>query len=156
MPVAKVLLCALIAWMLALPASAHGLLARVRLEGNVIVGTAYYSSGEPAGGEWVQVFDQSQGGAKVAEFSAGADGGFRFEGVSGNDYLIEVHGDEGHSIELAISIQKGARAKLVDAPPAPEATSLMDLPAWAVIGGILALLSGVALLFRSRTRRAIA
>src|ERR1041384_4130238 len=80
----KIMLLAVIAWMTALPASAHGLLARVRAEGNVIVGTVFYSSGEPAGGEWVQVYDKSNGNAKAAEFAAGAGGEFRFEGVAGH------------------------------------------------------------------------
>jgi hypothetical protein len=152
MTTSKMLLLAVLAWMVALPASAHGLLARVRVEGNLIVGTVYYSSGEPAGGEWVQVFNRSLGGAKVSEFSAGADGAFRFEGVAGNDYLITVHGDEGHSIELSMSIAQGARAKLVDAPAEAGASGLTDLPAWAVIGALLALLSALALFHRARSR----
>ena len=152
MSLTRIPLLALIAWMTALPVSAHGLLARVRAEGNVIVGTVFYSSGDPAGGEWVQVFDKTNGGAKATELAAGPDGAFRFEGVAGHEYLIEVHGDEGHSIELAMSIAQGARAKLVDAPAALEESGFADLPAWAVIGAILALLSGVALFYRARGR----
>lgn len=151
----KIALLAVIAWMTVLPASAHGLLARVRAEGNVIVGIVFYSSGDPAGGEWVQVFDKTKGGAKAAEFAAGPDGAFRFEGVAGHEYLIEVHGDEGHSIELSMAIAQGARAKLVDAPAAPEETGFMALPAWAVLGAILALLSVVALFYRVRGREPV-
>ena len=150
----KIALLAVIAWMTVLPASAHGLLARVRAEGNVIVGIVFYSSGDPAGGEWVQVFDKTSG-AKAAEFAADQDGAFRFEGVAGHEYLIEVHGDEGHSIELSMAIAQGARAKLVDAPAAPEETGFLALPAWAVLGAILALLSVVALFYRLRGREAV-
>src|SRR5688572_1462299 len=111
----KFMAMAMLAWCAVISTvSAHGLLARVRTEGSAIVGTAYYSSGERAGGEWVEIFDASARDAKVAEFSAGADGAFRYEGIAGHQYRIAIHGDEGHFIELSIAIQAGARARLVE------------------------------------------
>ena len=129
---------------------AHGLLARVRATGETIVGTAYYSSGEVAGGQWVEVFDVTAGGEKVAEFAADANGGFRHPGKAGHRYRLEIHGDEGHSIELEISLASGARASLVDSADAPEESS--GPPAWAVVGGVLLLVSIVAVPFKLRTR----
>lgn len=141
----------LLAWcVLADRVSAHGLLARVRTEGPAIVGTAYYSSGERAGGEWVEIFDASSGDAKVAEFSSAADGSFRYDGTAGHRYRVAIHGDEGHFIELSIVVQAGARARLIEDQPSPASTSLADLPAWLVVGGALALTTLLAMFFRVR------
>jgi hypothetical protein len=134
-------------------ALAHGLLARVRTEGAVILGTAYYSSGDPAGGEWVEFFDVSAGDAKVAAFPADPGGNFRFEGVAGHAYRVAVHGDEGHFIELQISLQAGARAKLVEPESAPKQVESEAPPAWAVVGGVLLLVSLAAAPYRLRKRR---
>ena len=141
----------MLAWCVLLTAaSAHGLLARMRTEGEAIVGTAYYSSGERAGGEWVEIFDTSRGDTKVAEFSAGADGTFRYEGEAGHTYRIAIHGDEGHFIELSMVVETGARAHLVEDQAKPFEAGVDDLPAWLVVGVILALVSLMAVFYRAR------
>jgi hypothetical protein len=147
----KILVLAALTWSVVLAsASAHGLLARVRTDGNVIVGTVYYSSGERAAGDWVEIFDVSADERKVAEFSSGADGSFRHEGIAGHQYRIAISGEEGHSIELSIAIQEGARAKLVDDQVETAGSSVSEWPAWLVVGGVLLLTSLFAVFFRIR------
>lgn len=131
-------------------ASAHGLLARVRTDGNVILGTAFYSSGERAAGDWVEIFDVTANERKVAEFSSAPDGSFRFEGIVGHRYRIAIHGEEGHSIDLSIAIEQGARAHLVENQGESAESSLAQLPAWLVVGCALVLTSLVAGLYRLR------
>jgi hypothetical protein len=135
-------------------AFAHGLLARVRANGDTLVGTAYYSSGEVAGGEWVEIFDITGDEVKVAGFAADADGNFLHAGAPGHRYRISVHGDEGHSIDLEISLARGARANLVERGAISPA-GLPEIPAWAVVGGALLIASLVALPFKFRQRRRI-
>jgi hypothetical protein len=135
-------------------AFAHGLLARVRANGDSFVGTAYYSGGEVAAGEWVEIFDITDGSTKVAEFAADSAGNFRYSGAAGHRYRISVHGDEGHSIELEILFARGARADLVERGAVAPA-GLPDIPAWAVVGGALMIASLVAAPYKLRPRRRI-
>jgi hypothetical protein len=149
----RLVVLATLAWSVILDsASAHGLLARVRTDGNVIVGTAFYSSGERAAGDWVEIFDVS-GEQKVAEFSSEPDGTFSYQGTPGHRYRIAIHGEEGHSIELSIAIQQGARASLVEDQVEPAASSLSEFPAWLVVGGALTITSLLAVFYRFRDFR---
>jgi hypothetical protein len=135
-------------------ALAHGLLARVRNDGTALSGTAYYSSGEPAAGEWVEIFDHQSPGATVAAFSTDTSGSFRFDGTPGHRYRIVVHGDEGHFIELSIAVEPGARARLIEDSPMTAKFSWLATPAWAVIGGVLLLVTLVASVYRLRGAKA--
>ena len=144
-------LTALLAWLMASPAQAHGLLVKVRGQGEAVTGTVYYSDGRPGAGEWVQMFDVAQPAAAAASMNTGPDGGFRFAGVVGHRYRIVVTGEEGHSVESVITLGGQARGTFVDtdAPTADESGPSAP-PAWALIGGLLALSILPALWLRRR------
>jgi hypothetical protein len=126
----------------------------VRAYGNTLVGTAYYTTGDVARGQWVEIFDVTDNDAKVAAFAADAAGNFRYAGTAGHRYRIAVHGDEGHGLELEISLASGARANLVERGAA-EPEDVSDIPAWAIVGGTLLVASLVAVPFKLRQRRRI-
>jgi hypothetical protein len=142
------LVAALLLWTCAGSAHAHGLLARVRVVGDDLVGFVYYSSGDAAGGEWVELYDRDAGRAKVGAVTADSTGMFRFDATAGHRYRIVVSGDEGHTIELEIGVAAGAQP--VDEVAAPKREFA---PAWQVLGVILIVLTLFALSHRWGARR---
>lgn len=128
---------------------AHGLFVKARGEGRSILGTVYYSDGALAVGEYVELQDLDAPDQAAQGVQTDGNGGFRFESaVDGHRYRIVAYGEEGHQTELSLVFSEGARARLdePDAAPADEG----GLPAWLVIGGLLALSIVPARMLRKR------
>lgn len=132
------------------PAFAHGLLMKLDARDGTVAGQLYFSNGQRAGGIWVELFDQAAPDVAVATIRAKADGSFRLTGAAGHGYQVRATGEEGHTISMAIMLdQPGARGKMI-ADGGEEARG--DVPAWVILGGLLALSALPALWLRRRTR----
>ncbi len=129
----------LLLWLVAAAASAHGLLVSVRGDGSTVSGTLYYSSGAPAAGEWVEMFDLSVPATPSQGVNAGQDGSFRFEGVEGRRYRIVGSGEEGHSVTSELTLTANSRGQFVEDDAVAEEPGWSTPPAWMVIGGLLLL-----------------
>ena len=133
-------------------AFAHGLLVKVRGEGNAVSGTVYYSNGTPGAGEWVQLTDLTHPAMPLQGINAGPDGGFRFTGIKGRQYRIVVAAEEGHSVTSELTLTEGARGQFID-DDAPAKQGWSTPPAWLVIGGVLLLSTIPAVWLRRRVKR---
>lgn len=132
---------------LASPALAHGLLMKLQARGSAITGELYYSNGQRAGGEWLELFEEAAPATALNTIKSNPDGTFRFEGKPGGQYRVRASGDEGHEIVSSITLDANARGRTVDVSPAEE-----DVPAWAWLGGFLLLSTVPALFLRRRSR----
>lgn len=134
-------------------ALAHGLLMKLEREGDAIAGTLYYSNGQRAGGEWIELFDEARPGAAVQTIRTQGDGSFRLHGEQGHRYRVRASGEEGHEITMTIAFDGAqARGKMVGGPQEEGAapSEAEAVPAWAVLGGLLALSAIPALWLRRR------
>lgn len=133
------------------PALAHGLLMKLEAQGTEIAGELYFSNGQRAGGVWVELFDAADKATALATVQTRPDGTFRFQGQHGHRYEVRATGEEGHEISMTIALE-GAQARGTMVTETPADTS-REIPAWAVIGGVLALSMIPALWLRQRRRR---
>ena len=141
--------------LLSVPAAlAHGLLVSVRGEGDTVTGRFYYSNGEPGVGEWVQISDLAAPDWQGPGMTVGADGAFSFPGEPGRSYRVTVSGEEGHSVQSDITLAEGARGQFVEQADDIAADPERGLPpAWALLGGLMALSLIPAAWLRLRARR---
>lgn len=146
----------LVLWAAMAPvALAHGLLISVRGEGAQVTGKIYYSNGQAGAGEWVQLFDLTEPGAKPLAMASSPDGSFRFAGAAGHRYRVTASGDEGHVVDSEITLAPGARGRFVERQSDVAAIGgggFKAPPAWALLGGLLALSMIPALWWRSRSQ----
>jgi hypothetical protein len=138
--------------LLTAPALAHGLLMKLSPEGGAVAGQLYYSNGTRAAGEWIEVTDLDEPAAQARTLQADGEGLFSFEGVRGHRYRVVALGEEGHTIEMEVTLAPGERAQLAEA--SGHEASDDGYPAWAIIGGILALSGIPALVLRRRNQPA--
>ncbi len=127
------------AWLvLLLPnlAFAHGLLLDARHVGDHIEGTVYYSNGDLAVREAVELLDLSTANATPVAAETDDAGEFKFPAVSGHRYRISAYGDEGHGVEVELEAVADARPRLIENEAAADEHSWLP-PAWAVIGFLL-------------------
>jgi hypothetical protein len=114
---------------------AHGLLLDAENHGETIAGTVYYSNGELAVREAVELLDLSTPDATPVAGETDGAGKFSFPVSAKHRYRISAYGAEGHGVDVEIEAVTGAQPKLIDTAAAQERSWL--LPAWAVIGAIL-------------------
>jgi hypothetical protein len=126
-----------IALLASTPAWAHGLLMKLDAQGDAIAGQLYFSNGQRAGGVWVELFDAAAPDAAVETLQTAPDGSFRVKGAPGHRYEVRATGDEGHSISMAIALDQPAAHGTMIADPGDERPT--EIPAWAILGGLLAL-----------------
>ena len=128
----------LVCLMLLLPglAAAHGLLLDAKLVGDRIEGTVFYSNGELAVRESVELLDLSTPNATAVAGETDDDGKFSFPAADGHRYRISAYASEGHGVDIEIDAVANARPKLIETEAASEERSWMP-PAWAVIGFLL-------------------
>lgn len=137
--------------MSATSAWAHGLLMKAQSEGTTISGTVYYSNGKRASGEWVEVFKDGTS-EPMETLRTNEEGEFQTTGEEGVSYRLRASGEEGHEITVALTLaQKEVHAKMVQEDD-KTAESEATIPAWAVIGGLLALSAIPAFFLRRRKR----
>lgn len=137
----------------AAPAVAHGLLMKLRTDGDLILGELYYSNGTKAGGEWVELKDLDDSDVEPQVLQTDESGTFRVPGIPDHRYRITAFGEEGHSIAMELTLTSGARGTLIKEDGQEEGAAGTTYPAWAVIGGLL-LLSVIPLrYFQRRSRR---
>jgi len=124
--------------MLLLPgmAAAHGLLLDAKHVGDRIEGTVYYSNGELAVRESVELLDLSAPNATAVAGETDEAGKFSFAAADGHRYRISAYAAEGHGVDIEIDAVANARPKLIEMEAAAEEQSWMP-PAWAVIGFLL-------------------
>lgn len=135
------------------PAFAHGLLMKVAAQGKEIAGELYFSNGQRAGGVWVELFDAANKTTPVVTVQTRPDGTFRLPGQSGRSYEVRATGEEGHGISVTITLDGNqARGAMIEDQLAP-ADAPSELPAWAVVGGLLLLSTLPALWLRRRRSR---
>lgn len=119
-------------------ALAHGLLLCVDSDGSTISGTAYYSSGEPAAGLWVEMRRLDRPETVVASANTDPNGRFRFAAATGSQYRITVIGDEGHRVDSEIVANRAQRGRFVEQASDSAADGWTAPPAWVWLAGILA------------------
>jgi len=95
----KILFAAVLLLLPVTSALAHGMQLSVRADGATVRGTVSYSDGEPAAGEWIQMFDLTRPATAPQQTNTAVDGNFSFPGIAGREYRIEVTGQESHSLE---------------------------------------------------------
>lgn len=127
-------------------ASAHGLLLDADVNGAFIIGRVYYTNGDIAVGESLELRDLSTPNAEPVPSKTDGDGKFSFPVMEGHRYRVSAYGEEGHSIDVEMDAVAKARPKLVETATSAKEESMMP-PAWAVIGGML-LLSLVPMIVR--------
>lgn len=117
-------------------ALAHGLLLDAKHVDEGIAGTLYYSNGELAVRESVELLDLSTPSATAVAGETDDAGKFSFPVVSGHRYRVSAYAAEGHGVDVEIEAVANARPQLIEnEAAAPEASWLP--PAWAVIGALL-------------------
>lgn len=132
--------------------AAHGLLLDAGSDGAKITGVVYYSNGDLAVRESVELLDLTTPGASPVPAQTDDGGKFSFSAVAGHRYRVSAYGEEGHSVEIELDARVDARPTLVEAEDA-GGTPFWPPPAWAVIGGIL-LLSLIPPLIKRASARA--
>lgn len=131
------------------PLFAHGLLMKLDGRDNRIEGRLYYSNGTHAGREWVEISDHA-GPPTPDTIQTGPDGRFTYTGRQGHRYLVRAIGEEGHEISMDITLAEQTRGHMIESPAEKAMAQDGGLPAWAVIGGLLALSAIPALMLRKR------
>ena len=146
-------LMSLVVALLSVPgiACAHGLLLDAESDGRTITGTVYYTSGELAVQESVELLDLSTPNASAVPSKTDDAGHFSFPVTESHRYRISAYGDEGHSVDVELDASPKSRPALIE-KEAPGATTDWTPPAWAVIGGLLLLSLVPAAFARSRKR----
>lgn len=117
-------------------AAAHGLLLDAKHVGDKIEGTVYYSNGELAVRESVELLDLSTPNATAAVGETDSDGKFSFTVTDGHRYRVSAYAAEGHGVDVEIDAIADARPKLIEKEAAADEQSWLP-PAWAVIGFLL-------------------
>jgi hypothetical protein len=117
-------------------AAAHGLLLDAKHVGDNIEGTVYYSNGELAVRESVELLDLSTPNATAIAAETDDAGKFSFPAADGHRYRISAYAAEGHGVDIEIDAVANARPQLIEMAAAAEESSSMP-PAWAVIGLLL-------------------
>lgn len=140
--------------MLLLPglALAHGLLLDAKHVGEHIEGTVYYTNGELAVREVVELSDLSTSNASAVVAETDDAGKFKFPVAAGHRYRISAYAAEGHGVDVEIEAVADARPRLVEMEAAAEEHSWLP-PAWAVIG--LLLLASMVPVVLARRRNAV-
>jgi len=131
-------------------ASAHGLLLDAEHHADTIRGTVYYSNGEVAVRESVELLDLSMPDTAAIAGQTDNEGKFSFPVTATHRYRLSAHGEEGHRVDVEIDAIADARPTLVDDDASADESGF-SLPAWAVLG-ILMFASVVPILL-SRYRR---
>lgn len=134
------------------PAWAHGLLMKLRGSETGLAGELYYSNGTRAGGQWIEVSDETAP-APTETFKTRQDGSFEASAKPGHRYQVKATGDEGHEIVMDITLEGEARGQMVE-PEAADGEEDEPIPAWALIGGGLLFSIIPALWLRRKSRRA--
>lgn len=117
-------------------AAAHGLLLDAKHVGDHIEGTVYYSNGELAVRESVELLDLSTPNATAAIADTDRTGKFIFTVTDGHRYRVSAYAAEGHGVDVEIEAVANARPTLIEKEAAVEEQSWLP-PAWAVIGFLL-------------------
>ena len=133
--------------------SAHGLLLDAEHHGDTIKGTVYYSNGELAVRESVELLDLSSPNAAAVVGETDGEGKFSFPVTAKHRYRISAYGAEGHGVDVEIEAVADARPTLIDSDAAGHEQSFLP-PAWAVLGMLL-LASVVPILFARHRRKAL-
>src|SRR5687768_1665273 len=107
---------ALVCLILLLPglAFAHGLLLDAKHVGDHIEGTVYYTNGELAVRESVELLDLFTAKATAVIAETDDAGKFKFPVASGHRYRISAYAAEGHGVDVEIEAVADARPRLID------------------------------------------
>jgi hypothetical protein len=132
---AILILMAALCWPLV--SAAHGLLMDAETDGTSINGRLYYSNGDVAVRESIGLVDAEQGAGEAVYAETDDDGRFHFDVKPSHRYRLTAYGEEGHTVELELIAQEDSRPVLVGEDA--EDAALWPPPAWALIGGVLAL-----------------
>lgn len=124
--------------LLPMAADAHGLLLDADTDGQVITGRVYYTNGDIAVGESLELRDLSAPDPAVVPGKTDNDGKFTFPVTAGHHYRVSAYGEEGHSVDIEIDAVAKARPQFVETETSAKEDSSLP-PAWAVIGGLLVL-----------------
>lgn len=146
---------ALLTALLCLPglAQAHGLLLDADHHGDRIAGTVYYSNGDLAVREAVELIDLSTSDATPIAAETDDSGKFSFRVTQRHRYRISAYGEEGHSVSVDLDAVPNAKPTLVENETPTKESSWLP-PAWAVIGGLL--LASLVPILVARRRQAAA
>ena len=118
-------------------AAAHGLLLDAKHVGNNIEGTVYYSNGELAVRESVELLDLSTASATAVTGETDDSGKFSFPVTEGHRYRISAYAAEGHGVDIEIEAVANARPTLIETEAAAADEQSWMPPAWAVVGFLL-------------------
>jgi hypothetical protein len=104
-------------------AGAHGLLLDAESHGDTITGKVYYSNGELAVREPVELLDLSAGNATPISGETEDAGRLSFLVQPDHRYRISAYGEEGHGVDGELLAANDAKPTLIDHDAAPEALS---------------------------------
>lgn len=133
-------------------ARAHGLAAEARMEGDAIVGSAAYSTDEPAADVLVELFDGDRpDGPRLVATRTDSGGAFRFATPSGQRFVLVVHGEEDHQARIGLARDAAAPVRADATGPSPGPLGI----AWGFwITGAIALATLVLAMAGSRRKAA--
>lgn len=126
---------------------AHGLLLKLDSGENHITGTAYFTNGETAPHQEVEMIDLDTSGSSLTALTD-ANGQFKLPAISSHRYRVSIFGEEGHEIHMEIIAGEKNKGQMIE-DINENYQSGFELPAWAVIGGLL-LLSLIPALWRKK------
>ncbi|KIL98019.1 Additional component NikL of nickel ECF transporter [Paramagnetospirillum magnetotacticum MS-1] len=113
----------------AAPSQAHKLKLFASVEGNDIVGSAYFVGGDKAAGVPGRI--EGADGSPPLAFTTGPDGGFRLGVMARMDHTISVESEDGHAARFIIRAE--------DLPPSlPEGKLMAALPETSQIEAAIA------------------
>jgi hypothetical protein len=133
-------------------AFAHGLLLDAKHVNDKIEGTVYYSNGELAVRESVELLDLTTANGTPVAGETDDDGKFSFPVTAGHRYRVSAYAAEGHGVDIELDAAADARPQLIENEAAAQEQSWLP-PAWAVIG--LLLLASMVPVVISRRRNAV-
>lgn len=133
-------------------AFAHGLLLDAKHVGDRVEGTVYYSNGELAVREAVELLDLTAPNSTAVAGETDDAGKFSFPVTAGHRYRVSAYAAEGHGVDVEIEATARARPQLIETEIETAAQDQWLPPAWAVIG--LLLLASMVPVVISRRRNA--
>jgi hypothetical protein len=132
-------------------ADAHGLLLDAESDGATIKGTVYYTNGDLAVRESVELLDLTIPNTPPVPSVTDDNGRFSFPVVADRRYRVSAYGEEGHSVDVELDAKSDSQPRLVETDTSATEESMMP-PAWAAIGGALLLSLIPAWIGRKRRR----
>ena len=132
-------------------ALAHGLSMTLVTANGEVRGQVAYSTGTPAAGEWVAIYQGDGGGEPIEQLQTDASGRFSLPLDAGMTYRIVALAEEGHEFEARIDMPEDTSVRV---ETTAQSTAHGGLPPEPILVGLGALIAiAAAVLMRKRLAR---